>query len=168
VPLRFLFAIIPMQRGPLAQKAKREVTCDAIDSRQTERCIAHYAILYLMRRLRPLRAAALPAISPAYAYYTLNREPFCAGINTSLTPSRTLSCDRRAALQRPSQLFIPHNKEFIPLYSILTNYPLLFTHCSRPNHCSLLIAHCSLLIAHYSLLTANSSLLIPHYPLRRA
>ena len=54
----------------------------------------------------------------------------------------------RPLRQRPSQLFIPHNKEFIPLYSILTNYPLLFTHCSRPNHCSLLIAHCSLLIAH--------------------
>ena len=123
--------------------------------------ITHTLAHFLMRRLRqgtpsrtlssgrrPLRAAALPAISPAYAYYTLNREPFCAGINTSLTPSRTLSCDRRAALQRPSQLFIPHNKEFIPLYSILTNYPLLFTHCSRPNHCSLLIPHCSLLIAH--------------------
>ena len=107
--------------------------------------ITHTLAHFLMRRLRPLRAAALPAISPAYAYYTLNREPFCAGINTSLTPSRTLSCDRRAALQRPSQLFIPHNKEFIPLYSILTNYPLLFTHCSRPNHCSLLISHCSFL-----------------------
>ena len=161
VPLRFLFAIIPMQRGPLAQKAKREVTCDAIDSRQTEKrrdiLFAHFLTRQLRQGTpsrtlssgrRPLRAAALPAISPAYAYYTLNREPFCAGINTSLTPSRTLSCDRRAALQRPSQLFIPHNKEFIPLYSILTNYPLLFTHCSRPNHCSLLIAHCSLLIAH--------------------
>ena len=51
VLLCFLFAIIPMQRGPHAQKAKREVTCDAIDSRQTEKRIEYYASLCLMRRL---------------------------------------------------------------------------------------------------------------------
>ena len=57
--------------------------------------ITHTLAHSLMRRLQPLRAAALPAISPAYAYYTLNREPFCAAINTQHSPSRTLSSGRR-------------------------------------------------------------------------
>ena len=48
--------------GRMPKEAKREVICDASDSRKKEMRIAHYTLQYFMRRLAGRVAAALPAI----------------------------------------------------------------------------------------------------------
>ena len=62
-------------RGSAARmpnKAKREVICDASDSRKKEMRIAHYTLQYFMRRLAGRVVAARPVIFRAKRYFAFS------------------------------------------------------------------------------------------------